>query len=204
MSQLCPCGSGRELAACCGPCLDGTEQADTAERLVRSRYAAYALGSFAYVVETTHPDYREDISIEKLEEQTRGVHWLRLDMGPCQEQVPAGPNGELYDVAEFYAYYELEGVTRQIGERSFFARKDGRQFFVTGHLEYDRETIANEYFRDVKKGLNPAVPQNYFPNDDVTQRPLFNWRSHGHLLFSNWLNYYVYQETPYDLYGTSF
>ena len=79
------------------------------------------------------------------------------------------------------------------------AREDGRQFFVTGHLEYDRETIANEYFRDVKKGLNPAVPQNYFPNDDVTQRPLFNWRSHGHLLFSNWLNYYVYQSTPYDL-----
>ena len=84
------------------------------------------------------------------------------------------------------------------------AKKDGRQFFVTGHLEYDRDTIAKEYFRDVKKGLNPAVPQNYFPNDDVTQRPQFNWRSHGHLLFSNWLNYYVYQATPYDLYGTSF
>ena len=84
MSQLCPCGSGRELAACCGPCLDGSEQADTAERLVRSRYTAYALGNFPYVVETTHPDYREDLSVEKLEEQTRGVHWLRLDMGPCQ------------------------------------------------------------------------------------------------------------------------
>ena len=132
MSQLCPCGSGRELAACCGPFLDGSEQADTAERLVRSRYAAYALGNFAYVVETTHPDYREDISIEKLEEQTRGVHWLRLDMGPCQEQVPAGPGGELYDVAEFYAYYELEGVTRQIGERGFFARKDGRLYYMDG------------------------------------------------------------------------
>ena len=79
------------------------------------------------------------------------------------------------------------------------ARRDGRQFFVTGHLEYDRETIANEYFRDLKKGLNPEIPKNYFPNDDVTQRPLFNWRSHGHLLFSNWLNYYVYQSTPYNL-----
>ena len=84
------------------------------------------------------------------------------------------------------------------------AKKDGRQFFVTGHLEYDRDTIAKEYFRDVKKGLNPAVPQNYFPNDDVTQRPQFNWRSHGHLLFSNWLNYYVFQAPPYALYGTSF
>ena len=63
----------------------------------------------------------------------------------------------------------------------------------------DPDTLANEYFRDLKKGLNPEIPKNYFPNDDVTQRPLFNWRSHGHLLFSNWLNYYVYQMTPYDL-----
>lgn len=79
------------------------------------------------------------------------------------------------------------------------ARKNGRQFFITGHLEYDRDTLAREYFRDVKKGLHPLIPQNYFPNDDVTQEPPFVWRSHAHLLFSNWLNYYVYQQTPYDL-----
>jgi len=79
------------------------------------------------------------------------------------------------------------------------ARKNGRQFFITGHLEYDRETLSNEYFRDVKKGIHPLIPQNYFPNDDITQEPPFIWRSHANLLFSNWLNYYVYQQTPYDL-----
>lgn len=79
------------------------------------------------------------------------------------------------------------------------ASKNGRQFFVTGHLEYDRTTLADEYFRDVKKGLHPFIPQNYFPNDDVTQEPPFVWRSPASLLFSNWLNYYVYQQTPYDL-----
>ena len=79
------------------------------------------------------------------------------------------------------------------------ARKNGRQFFITGHLEYDCDTLANEYFRDLKKGIHPLLPQNYFPNDDITQKPPFVWRSHANLLFSNWLNYYVYQQTPYDL-----
>ena len=79
------------------------------------------------------------------------------------------------------------------------AKKDGRQFFVTGHGEYDRDTLANEYFRDERKGLKPRVPENYFPNDDPTLQPRFTWRSHAHLLFANWLNYYVYQSTPYDL-----
>ncbi len=79
------------------------------------------------------------------------------------------------------------------------ASKSGRQFFVTGHAEYDRETLSREYFRDVNKGLNPKVPYNYFPNDDDTKTPPFTWRSNAHLLISNWLNYYVYQQTPFDL-----
>lgn len=79
------------------------------------------------------------------------------------------------------------------------AKKDGRQFFVTGHAEYDRDTLAKEYYRDVNKGLNPSVPYNYFPDDDPTQTPPFTWRSNAHLLVSNWLNYYVYQQTPFDL-----
>lgn len=79
------------------------------------------------------------------------------------------------------------------------ARKNGRQFFVTGHLEYDCNTLANEYFRDLRKGIHPHIPEHYFPNDDVTQEPPFVWRSHANLLFINWLNYYVYQQTPYDL-----
>ncbi len=79
------------------------------------------------------------------------------------------------------------------------ANKNGRQFFATGHLEYDRYTLAREYDRDVKKGLPIAVPTNYFPGDDPSQKPLVKWRGHAALFYTNWLNYYVYQETPYDL-----
>ncbi len=77
--------------------------------------------------------------------------------------------------------------------------KNARQIFVTGHEEYDRDTLKKEYLRDVKKGIHPLIPQNYFPNDDPTQKPLFTWRSHAFLMFSNWLNYFVYQNTPYDI-----
>ena len=79
------------------------------------------------------------------------------------------------------------------------AEKSGRKFFVTGHAEYDRDTLAKGYFRDINKGLNPKVPYNYFPDDDDQKTPPFTWRSNAHLLVANWLNYYVYQQTPYDL-----
>ncbi len=79
------------------------------------------------------------------------------------------------------------------------AGKAGRQFFVMGHSEYDRDTLAGEYFRDINKGMDIRVPEHYFPNDDPTQTPLMTWRAHSSLLFSNWLNYFVYQETPFDL-----
>lgn len=79
--------------------------------------------------------------------------------------------------------------------------KDGRQVFVTGHSEYDTLTLKEEYDRDIAKGLSIALPVDYFPNDDPTKTPIHRWRSHTSLLFQNWLNYYVYQETPYDLGG---
>jgi homoserine O-succinyltransferase len=79
------------------------------------------------------------------------------------------------------------------------ASPDCRQVFVTGHPEYDAETLKNEYQRDVNEGLNPALPVNYFPHNDANERPRATWRSHGNLLYSNWLNYCVYQVTPYDL-----
>ncbi len=75
----------------------------------------------------------------------------------------------------------------------------GKQVFVTGHPEYDRYTLRNEYDRDMKKGLNPDIPFNYFPDDNVENKPLLQWRSHSINLYSNWLNYYVYQATPYDV-----
>lgn len=74
---------------------------------------------------------------------------------------------------------------------------DRKNVMVTGHFEYDSDTLAQEYQRDLKKGLEIHVPENYFPNNDPLQLPVNRWRAHGHLLFSNWLNYYVYQETPY-------
>ena len=79
------------------------------------------------------------------------------------------------------------------------ATKNGRKVFVTGHSEYDPFTLKAEYERDVAKGLDIEKPKNYFPNDDPTGEPIVKWRGHSNLLFSNWLNYYVYQETPYDL-----
>lgn len=82
---------------------------------------------------------------------------------------------------------------------NIIADKTERQFFIMGHFEYDRFTLANEYFRDKDKGLPIDVPKHYFPYDDPSQPPHFNWRSHANLLFSNWLNYCVYQKTPFDL-----
>lgn len=77
--------------------------------------------------------------------------------------------------------------------------KEGRQIFVTGHSEYDPDTLEREYLRDKYQGLPIQVPKNYYPNDDDSKAPIVRWRGHGNLLYSNWLNYFVYQTTPYDI-----
>ena len=77
--------------------------------------------------------------------------------------------------------------------------KGGRRIFVMGHSEYDADTLSKEYFRDLEKGINPEIPVNYFPGDNTDKKPIVRWRSHASLLFSNWLNYFVYQITPYDI-----
>ncbi len=77
--------------------------------------------------------------------------------------------------------------------------KNERRFFITGHSEYDADTLQKEYMRDVNKGLDIDVPKNYFPDDDPAKDPIVKWRSHANLLYSNWLNYFVYQTTPYDI-----
>ena len=77
--------------------------------------------------------------------------------------------------------------------------RNNRQIFITGHSEYDQNTLAKEYFRDVNLGKEIAVPENYFPNDDPQNPPRVTWRAHANLLYSNWLNYFVYQTTPYDI-----
>jgi homoserine O-succinyltransferase len=77
--------------------------------------------------------------------------------------------------------------------------KNGRQIFITGHSEYDADTLKNEYVRDISQGKEIAPPENYYPNDDDTKYPMVTWRAHANLLFCNWLNYYVYQTTPYEI-----
>ncbi len=79
------------------------------------------------------------------------------------------------------------------------ATKYGKQIFVTGHSEYDADTLKNEYLRDLSQGKPITIPENYFPDNDPSLPPIVSWRGHAHLLFSNWLNYFVYQSTPYDI-----
>ncbi|AXY26045.1 homoserine O-succinyltransferase [Suicoccus acidiformans] len=97
---------------------------------------------------------------------------------------------------------QVEGLEVLTGHEVFgpdlMVSQDGRDVFIFGHLEYDRETLSLEYHRDLHRGDRIALPENYFPDDDVNRLPVFNWRSHGHLLMHNWINE-TYQETPYNL-----
>lgn len=103
-----------------------------------------------------------------------------------KEDILANPNLRLM------SYSEQAGVTI-VGDI------DGRQFFVLSHSEYDSDTLKKEYLRDKEKGLDIDIPCHYFPNDDPSQEPENTWRAHGNLMYTNWLNYYVYQTTPYDI-----
>ena len=82
---------------------------------------------------------------------------------------------------------------------SIVSSEGGRQFFILGHSEYDALTLDSEYRRDINSGIKIDVPENYYPDNDPSKKPIVNWRSHGNLLYTNWLNYFVYQSTPYDL-----
>lgn len=107
-------------------------------------------------------------------------------MGIAEEKITSVPELELMAVSD------EAGVT-------IVKTTDSRHFFVTCHTEYDADTLSLEYFRDLERGMNPKIPVNYFPDDDPSKPPIVTWRSAGQLLFSNWLNYYVYQTTPYDV-----
>lgn len=112
------------------------------------------------------------------------------------------PNSRYTEVwkADILKVPELELVAYS-PEAGVYAVKsqDSRQFFVMGHPEYDPDTLAKEYWRDRNKGLDIEVPEHYFPGDNPDKPPVVRWRSAGQLLYTNWLNYYVYQTTPYDL-----
>jgi homoserine O-succinyltransferase len=112
------------------------------------------------------------------------------------------PHSRFTEVAaEDIEAHPLLEIIASSDEAGVYAAKstDSRHFFVFGHPEYDAETLKLEYMRDVERGLNPAVPAHYFPGDDPMREPVASWRAHAQLLYTNWLNYYVYQTTPYDL-----
>ena len=94
---------------------------------------------------------------------------------------------------------ELEILSESEQAGVYIVVAEGGMIFVTGHAEYDPLTLKEEYLRDREKGLEIDIPENYFPDDNPERPPMVRWRSHAHLLFSNWLNYYVYQSTPYDI-----
>jgi homoserine O-succinyltransferase len=103
-----------------------------------------------------------------------------------QADIAAVPELELLSVSEEAGVYAVKST-------------DSRRFFIMGHPEYDADTLKREYLRDLSRGLKIAVPEHYFPEDNPDRDPVVNWRSHAQLFYTNWLNYYVYQSTPYDL-----
>lgn len=144
-----------------------------------------------------------------LEEKLFGVFKHRVNNRRCELLrgyddefwVPHSRHTEVYR-HEIEAIDELE-ILAESDEAGIYlvASRDGKQIFAMGHSEYDAYTLKDEYVRDLQKGENIRMPKNYFPDDDPNKEPVVRWKGHGSLLFANWLNYYVYQITPYDLYA---
>ncbi len=112
---------------------------------------------------------------------------------------PHSRNGEVRS-EDIRRCEELEIISEsEIAGPNIVVRRDGRQLFISGHSEYEPLCLKDEYERDLKAGIDPAIPENYFPDDDPSKDPIVTWKCHGNLLFSNWLNYYVYQLTPYHI-----
>lgn len=113
--------------------------------------------------------------------------------------VPQSRHTEFYE-ADIKKVPELEILAKSDEAGVYIVTaKSERQFFISGHSEYDADTLAKEYFRDKDKGLDIDIPKNYFPDDDPSRPPKMLWRAHANLLYSNWLNYFVYQTTPYNI-----
>ena len=122
--------------------------------------------------------------VRGLDDRFFAVHSRNTDVR--REDVEAVPELEVIAVSDEVGLYIVKST-------------DSRRFFVFGHPEYDADTLKLEYERDVKRGIDPEIPVNYFPNDDPTREPLNTWRAQAQLIYTNWLNYYVYQTTPYDI-----
>lgn len=151
--------------------------------------------------------YHYQIPKYPLEKKLSGVYKHRVSDANCP--IFRGFDDEFFVPHSRYTTLHREDIlanpdltllseSDQAGVYMVMAR-NGREFFISGHSEYAPDTLHNEYVRDINKGLEIDPPCNYYPNDDVNQRPIVKWRAHANLLFNNWLNYYVYQETPYDI-----
>jgi homoserine O-succinyltransferase len=136
-------------------------------------------GIFSHKIERVNSQLLKGFDEGFLAPHSRHTEVLREDILACPD-------------LEISASSDIAGV-------HIVANRNGRQYFVMGHSEYDRNTLADEYFRDLAKGADIQLPYNYFPNDDPTKEPVFKWRCHANLMYSNWLNYCVYQRTPFDL-----
>ncbi|BDZ82243.1 homoserine O-succinyltransferase [Claveliimonas bilis] len=156
--------------------------------------------------------YHYGINKEPLKEKLFGVFWhkvlnRKIPLVRGFDDVFLAPHSRHTDVPveklraddriTILAESEKAGVFLSMAE-------EGRQIFVMGHPEYDRITLDGEYKRDLSKGLSIKMPENYYPENNPENKPLLTWRAHGNNLYTNWLNYYVYQVTPYDMIGTPF
>ena len=144
----------------------------------------HALPEKLFGVYPHHADYKRSILMRGFDDTFYVPHSRHTTV--LREDIEAVPGLRIIASSEEAGVYAV-------------MNKEGHQIFITGHSEYDPETLKTEYLRDKKLGLPIRVPENYFPNDDDTAEPIVRWRGHANLLFSNWLNYFVYQTTPYDI-----
>ena len=144
----------------------------------------YPLDEKLFGVFEHHADYKRSILLRGFDDVFWAPHSRHTTIR--REDIEAVPGLRVLASSEKAGVYAV-------------ANKEGQHIFVTGHSEYDPETLKTEYMRDKNLGLPIHVPENYFPDDDDTRDPIVRWRGHAHLLFSNWLNYFVYQTTPYDI-----
>ena len=129
-------------------------------------------------------DYKKSILFRGFDDEFMVPHSRHTTV--LREDIEAVPELEILASSEEAGVYAVKS-------------EKGRQIFITGHSEYDAETLKAEYVRDLSQGKPIKIPKNYFPGDDPEKAPIVSWRGHAHLLFSNWLNYFVYQTTPYDI-----
>ena len=149
--------------------------------------------------------YHYGIKKYPLPEKLSGVYWHHVDRRSSMlvrgfDDQFLAPHSRYTEVrlSDIQACDKLRVIASSEEAGLYIAMTDGgRQVFITGHSEYDWDTLQNEYQRDLKQGIDPKIPQNYYPEDDPSKPPVVRWRSHANLLYMNWLNYYVYQTTPY-------